>query len=100
MQHTVFHTTFKEVNQERQYDKVYGFTHLTELQHRGAFNKLGSLTWEGTEGILQALSQAQMASQQICDGVWWTAWKIERKQLRVQSMAVNKPKTIVLQIRP
>jgi len=41
-----------------------------------------------------------MAPQQICDGVWWVAWKIERKQLRVQSMAVNKPKTTILQIRP
>jgi len=51
-QHTLFHTTSKEVNQERQYNEVIGFTHLTELQHRGAFNKLGSPAWEGTEGIL------------------------------------------------
>jgi hypothetical protein len=90
----------KEVNQERQYNKVIGFTHLTELQHRGAFNKLGSPAWEGTEGILTALFQAQIASQQICDGFWWTAWTIERKQLRVQSTDVSKLKTIVLQIRP
>ena len=99
-QHTSLHTTFKEVNHERQYNKVYGFTHLTELRHRGAFNRIGSPAWEGTEGILQALSQAQMASQQICDGAWWTAWKIERKRLRVQAMAVSKPKTTVPQIRP
>jgi len=88
------------MNQYRQYNKTTGFTHLTELQYRGAFNKLGSPALEGTEGILSALFQAQMASQQICDGVWWTAWKIERKQLRVQSIVVSKPKTIVLQIRP
>jgi len=73
MQHSLFHTIFKEVNQERQHNKVFGFTHLTELQHSDAFNKLGSPAREGTEGILRALFQAQMASQQICDWVWWTA---------------------------